>query len=192
MSDRPHNWDELYEHFKGAESRRLEQAQRYAEELAALEDFEAWSRRATEQVMFDLRAEAQRRSKDFLVRTGHELAVEYPSGPPIQVPEGGPEIRFLCLSLGDARVHIYSSHTPGGLIHVHLLPSRKNSLSHNQRLLSEPGAFLVRLESDGYELRFLPGDPEGEAGSALPLDALLFKAFRLLVSWAENAPPTPR
>ncbi len=184
----PNDWDELYAHYCGAENRRLEAEQRIAEELAALEDFEAWSRAATSRLMEDLQRQALTRSEHFRERTGHPLAVEYPSGPAIRVPDGGPEIRFLCLGLDEARVHIYSSHTLGGLIHVHLLPSRKNSLTHNQRLLSEPGAFLVRLPSDDYELRHLPGDPEGEAGTAMSLDALLFKAFRLLVHWADALP----
>ncbi len=188
----PHNWDELYAHYCGAENRRLEQERRYAEELAALEDFEAWSRVATGQLMEDLRQLALLRSEDFEQHTDHSLSVEYPSGPAIRVPDGGPEIRFLCLGLEEARVHIYSSHTPGGLIHVHLLPSRKNSLTHNQRLLSEPGAFMVRLPSNDYELRHLPGDPEGAPGTAMALDGLLFKAFRLLVHWADAPPVSER
>jgi hypothetical protein len=188
---RPNNWEQLYDHYRGAESRRREEELRHAEELQALEDFEAWSRSSTEQLMADLREAANQRSESFSTRTGHELSVEYPSGPPITVPEGGPEIRFLRLALGAARVHLYSSHTPGGLIHIHLLPSRQTSLSHNQRLLSEPGAFLVRLENNAYELRHLPGDPEGEQGTPMTLDGLLFKAFRLLVNWAEAGLPSP-
>ncbi len=191
-TSRPLDWEELFEYYSGVESRRLAEERHYAEELAALEDFEAWSRRATEQVMEDLQRHAQERSEIFEERTGHSLSVEYPSGPAIQVPQDGPEIRFLSLTLGEARVHIYSSHTPGGLIHLHLLPSRRNSLSHNQRLLSEPGAFLVRLPDDSYELRYLQGDPDGQMGTRMPLDGLLFKAFRMLVQWAEMCPVPAR
>lgn len=182
-------WDELFELYNGTESRREDRIRRHAEELQALESFEAWAREATERLMRDLRQAAELRSQTFRARTGHLLAVEYPSGPPISISDGGPEIRFLCLALGAARVHIYSSHTPGGLIHVHLLPSRHDSLTHNQRLLSEPGAFLVRRDDDSYELRFLPGDTEGAEGTLMTLDALLFKAFRLLVYWAEATTP---
>ncbi len=186
----PINWNLLYQQYSGAESRRAEQERRLAEERAALEDFEAWSRRSTTQLMSDLCRVAEERSRAFLERTGHTLDVEFPSGPPISVPEGGPEIRFLCLKLEHARVHVYSSHTPGGLIHVHLLPSRQDSLTHNQRLLSEPGAFLVRQSDDSYELRHLSGDAEGAPGTPMSIDSLVFKAFRLLVHWAEALPPT--
>jgi hypothetical protein len=187
-TSRPLDWEQLYQYYSGADSRRADQERRYAEELAALHDFEAWSQRASELVMEDLRRLAIERSRIFEERTGQALSVEYPSGPAIQVPQGGPEIRFLSLALGEARVHIYSSHTPGGLIHLHLLPSRRNSLSHNQRLLSEPGAFLVRQEDDTYQLRFQPGDPDAKLGAPMALDVLLFRAFRMLVQWAEMAP----
>jgi hypothetical protein len=184
-------WDELYQRYSDAESRRDERQRKLAEERAALAEFEAWTRRATEQLMLDLATVARERSLAFLERTHHPLEVEYPSGPAISLPDGGPEIRFLRLSLGDARVHVYSSHTPGGLIHIHLLPSRRDSLQHNQRLLSEPGAFVVRLPDDSYELRFLAGDPEGVPRSPMSLDGLLFKAFRLLVYWAEDPSVLP-
>jgi hypothetical protein len=183
-------WERLYDEYTDAESRRAERQRKLDEEEAALQEFEGWTRGATEQLMRDLRTAAEERSETFLQRTGHTLQVEYPSGPTIALPEGGPEIRFLRLSLGEARVHVYSSHTPGGLVHIHLLPSRRDSLQHNQRLLSEPGAFVVRRADDGYELRFLNGDPEGVARSAMSADGLLFKAFRLLVHWA--ADPSPR
>lgn len=183
-------WERLYDEYTDAESRRAERQRKLDEEEAALQEFEAWTRRSTDLLMHDLRTAAEERSEAFVQRTGHALQVEYPSGPAIALPEGGPEIRFLRLSLGDARVHIYSSHTPGGLVHIHLLPSRRDSLQHNQRLLSEPGGFVVRRADDGYELRFLNGDPEGVARSPMSVDGLLFKAFRLLVHWA--ADPLPR
>jgi hypothetical protein len=75
---------------------------------------------------------------------------------------------------------------PGSLTHVHLLPSRGSSLKNNQRLVSEPGAFIVRSQSDRYELRYQRGDPEGRAAELMTLDTLLFRAFRLLVQWSSD------
>jgi hypothetical protein len=179
-------WNELYGEFMEAESRRRERAKRRAEEEDALREFEQWSSRTTERLMNDVKRIAEGRSREFLARTGHTLVVQYPSGPSISGPSGDPEIRFLRLSLGAARVHVYSSHARGGTTHIHLLPSRGDSLQRNHRLVSEPGAFLVRTSDENYELRFLRGDPADKSGSPMPLDLLMFKAFRLLIRIAED------
>lgn len=182
------DWDDLYAHFNHQESRRNDVLRREAEEAAALLEFEEWCERAIQTLMEDICAGAQTRSREFEERTGHVLEVEYPSGTPIVGVRGGPEIRFLRMGLGSAQVHVYSSHARGGLTHIHLLPSRQNSLKHNERLVSEPGAFIVRRPDNRYELRFLRGDPEGPAGLPMSLETLLFRAFRLLVRWAEDFP----
>ncbi len=180
------DWDQLYKHFNNVESRRSAELRRQVEEQEALREFEVWCSDAIERLMNDIKTAALARSEEFLRKTGHELTVQYPSGAPILAPSGGPEIRFLKLGLGDAQVHVYSSHAAGGLTHIHLLPSRTTSLKHNDRLVSEPGAFIVRRTDNQYELRFLRGDPEGVAGLPMSLDALLFRAFRLLVRWAQD------
>lgn len=182
----PKDWDELFARFNLVESRRSAELQRQVEEAEALREFEDWCQRALERLMQDLKRLALSRSAEFVQRTGQELLVQYPSGPTISASRGGPEIRFLKLGLASAQVHVYSSHARGGLTHIHLLPSRSTSLRENDRLVSEPGAFIVRRPDDEYELRFLRGDPEGPAGSAMPLDVLLFRAFRLLVRWADG------
>ena len=41
-------------------------------------------------------------------------------------------------------------------------------------------------EDDGYELRFQRGDPEGRPSQTMPLDTLVFRAFRLLVEWSSD------
>jgi hypothetical protein len=179
-------WNELYDEFLDSESRRVARAKRQAEEQEALREFEVWSAQTIENLMADVKRLAEGRSREFLERTGHTLEVQYPSGPSIAGPNGDPEIRFLRLSLGTARVHIYSSHARGGTTHVHLLPSRGDSLQKNHRLVSEPGAFIVRGAGDRYELRYLRGDPGGKTGAPMSLDTLMFKAFRLLVRLAED------
>jgi hypothetical protein len=179
-------WDALYTEFLDAESRRAERAKRQAEEQEALKEFESWSSHTIDNLMTDVKSIAEGRSREFLERTGRTLEVQYPSGPAIAGPNGDPEIRFLRLSLGSARVHVYTSHARGGTTHVHLLPSRGDSLQKNHRLVSEPGAFIVRAADDTYELRFLRGDPGGKTGSPMSLDMLMFKAFRLLVRLAED------
>jgi hypothetical protein len=184
-------WTELYDEFLGAESRRAERAKRQAEEQEALREFEHWSTDTVDRLMADVKRIAEGRSREFLERTGHTLEVQYPSGPSIAGPSGDPEIRFLRLSLGSARVHVYSSHARGGTTHVHLLPSRGDSLQRNHRLVSEPGAFIVRGADDRYELRYLRGDPAGKTGAPMSLDTLMYKAFRLLVRLAEDDDELP-
>ncbi|MEN9580716.1 MAG: hypothetical protein RJA70_3725 [Pseudomonadota bacterium] len=183
----PKDWDELFDHFSLAESRRTAELQRQAHEADALREFEAWCQIAIERLMQDIKRVALARSAVFVEKTGRELLVQYPSGPPISTSRGGPEIRFLKLGIAGAQVHVYSSHARGGLTHIHLLPSRSTSLRENDRLVSEPGAFIVRRPDDDYELRFLRGDPEGPAGTPMSIDVLIFRAFRLLFRWAEEA-----
>lgn len=181
----PETWAELYVQVNGEESRRSARARQLAEEQRALEQFEAWRRRAIDQLMQDMMHAAQARAQDFVLHTGLELQVSYPTGARVAVPNG-PEVRFLRLGLGNALVHVYTSFVPGSLTHVHLLPSRTSSLRNNERLVSEPGAFIVRTADDGYELRHQRGDPDGAEASVMSLDTLLFRAFRLLVQWSSD------
>jgi hypothetical protein len=185
------NWGLLYDYFVEAEKHRDELKRKRQEDVAAIQEFEQWCQGAIDRLMNDLKHQALRRSEEFLAATGQTLEVQYPSGPPIMVPDQGPEIRFLKIALGDSQVHIYSSHAVGGVTHIHLLPSQRNSLRENHRLVSEPGAFLVRRPDDHYELRHMRGDPSGPAGSPMTGDNLLYRAFRLLILWAEEPPVTP-
>lgn len=182
----PGNWDELYAHVNGAESRRTRLERKRAEEALALEQFEQWRSSAIDRVMGDLKRLAEARAEEFRERTGRDLEVAYPAVPRVVGFGGAPEVRFLRLQLGGAVVHVYTSHAPGSLTHVHLLPSRQSSLRNNERLISEPGAFIVRKGEDGYELRYQRGDPEGHSSQAMSLDTLLFRAFRLLVRWSDD------
>lgn len=186
------NWKLLYDYFVEAEKHREEIEKRRAEDEAALQEFEQWCQGAIELLMTDLKTHAEKRSQEFLKATGQQLLVQYPSGPPIIVPNRGPEIRFLRLALGNSQVHVYSSHAIGGVTHIHLLPSQVTSLRDNHRLVSEPGAFIVRKPDDSYELRHMRGDPSGEPGAPMSLDTLLYRAFRLLIAWVEEPPVTPR
>lgn len=181
----PVTWEELYVQVNGEESRRSARVRQLLEEQRALERFEAWRTQAIDRLMQDLKAGAEARAQDFLSHTGLELKVTTPQGARVAVPNG-PEVRFLRLSLGNALVHLYTSHVPGSLTHIHLLPSRGTSLRNNERLVSEPGAFIVRRDDDGYELRYQRGDPEGVAAERMTLDTLLFRAFRLLVQWSSD------
>ncbi len=187
MPKAPKNsWTQLYERFGEAEKHREELLRRRDEEREALREFEEWCQRAVKALFEDLFQAAERHSDELQKRTGQRLQVEYPAGSPVVASRTGPEIRFLRLGLSEAQLHIYSSHARGGLTHIHLLPSRTVSLKENHRLVSAPGAFLVRVGHDGYELRHLRGDPEGEAGAPMTLDTLVFRAFDLLLSaWIE-------
>jgi hypothetical protein len=182
-ANEPETWEELYTQVNGEESRRSARVRQLLQEQQALEQFEAWRSRAIDQLMNDLREGAESRAEDFLEHTGLELRVATPHTARVTVPNG-PEVRFLRLELGNALVHVYTSHVPGSLTHVHLLPSRGTSIRNNERLVSEPGAFIVRTQGEGYELRYQRGDPEGRAAEVMTLDTLLFRGFRLLVQWS--------
>lgn len=184
-SDEPGTWEELYHQVNGEESRRSARVRKLLEEQRALEQFEAWRSAAIDRLLTDLKHGAEMRAADFLEHTGLELKVATPIGARVAVPNG-PEVRFLRLELGNALVHLYTSHVPGSLTHVHLLPSRGTSLRNNERLVSEPGAFIVRASDGSYELRYQRGDPEGRAAEVMSLDTLLFRAFRLLVQWSSE------
>lgn len=149
-------------------------------------DFEQWRSSAIERLFDSLKSAAEARAKDFFAHTGLELELAYPIAPRVTLPNDGPEVRFMKLGLGSALVHIYTSHMPGSLTHIHLLPSRTTSLRNNERLVSEPGAFIVRTAHDGFELRFQRGDPEGRPSQVMPLDTLVFRTFRLLVAWSSD------
>jgi len=174
------DWDDLYEQLSSADKRReMRTMQREAEE-AALAEYERWAAEAVASVMSDLKQAAEQRSHQLHGRTGKVLEVEYPSGPTITGVAGECEIRFLRLGLGRACVHVYSSHSRGSTTHIHLLPAFADSLQKNHRLVSEPGAFIVRGANDHYELRSFRGDPYASDAQAMSVDMLLYKALRLL------------
>lgn len=180
------NWPELYEQLGSAEKRRaLREMQRKADQ-EALAEYERWSKRTVAAVMEDLARSAQTRAAELLEATGKQLEVEYPSGPTVVGAAGDAEIRFLRLSLGKACVHVYSSHARGSTTHIHLLPAYTDSLKKNHRLVSEPGAFVVRRGDDQYELRYLRGDPYAGNAEVMTMDMLLYKALRLLVRCNED------
>lgn len=180
------NWPELYEQLGSAEKRRaLREMQRKADQ-EALAEYERWAKRSVAAVMEDMAKAAQTRAEELLEATGKHLEVEYPSGPTVVGAAGDAEIRFLRLSLGKACVHVYSSHARGSTTHIHLLPAFTDSLKKNHRLVSEPGAFVVRRPDDHYELRYLRGDPYAGAAEVMTMDMLLFKALRLLVRCTED------
>lgn len=180
------NWPELYEQLGSAEKRRaIKELQRKADE-EALAEYERWSKRTVAAVMEDLARTAQTRGGELLEATGKRLEVEYPSGPTVVGALGDAEIRFLRLSLGKACVHVYSSHARGSTTHIHLLPAFTDSLKKNHRLVSEPGAFVVRRSDDQYELRYFRGDPHSGDAEAMTVDMLLYKALRLLVRCSED------
>ncbi len=179
------NWPELYEQLGSAEKRRaIRELQRKADQ-EALAEYERWSKRTVAAVMEDLARAAQTRANELLDATGKQLEVEYPSGPTVVGASGDAEIRFLRLSLGKACVHVYSSHARGSTTHIHLLPAFADSLKKNHRLVSEPGAFVVRRSDDLYELRYFRGDPAA-SHEAMTVDMLLYKALRLLVRCSED------
>jgi hypothetical protein len=180
------NWPELYEQLGSAEKRRaLREMQRKADQ-EALAEYERWSKRTVAAVMEDMARAAQTRAAELLEATGKQLEVEYPSGPTVVGAAGDAEIRFLRMSLGKACVHVYSSHARGSTTHIHLLPAFTDSLKKNHRLVSEPGAFVVRRPDDQYELRYLRGDPYAGNAEVMTMDMLLFKALRLLVRCTED------
>lgn len=180
------NWPELYEQLGSAEKRRaMREMQRKADQ-EALAEYERWSKRTVAAVMEDMARAAQTRAAELLEATGKQLEVEYPSGPTVVGASGDAEIRFLRLSLGKACVHVYSSHARGSTTHIHLLPAFTDSLKKNHRLVSEPGAFVVRRPDDQYELRYLRGDPYAGNAEVMTMDMLLFKALRLLVRCTED------
>lgn len=179
------SWSELYEQLGSAEKRRaLRELQRKADQ-EALAEYERWAKRTIVAVMEDLAHAARTRAAELLEATGKQLDVEYPSGPTVVGTSGDAEIRFLKLSLGKACVHVYSSHARGSTTHIHLLPAFTDSLKKNHRLVSEPGAFVVRRPDDRYELRYFRGDPAA-TNEAMTVDMLLYKALRLLVRCAED------
>lgn len=179
------NWGELYEQLGSAEKRRaLRELQRKADQ-EALAEYERWAKRTIVAVMEDLARAARTRAEELLEATGKHLEVEYPSGPTVVGTSGDAEIRFLKLSLGKACVHVYSSHARGSTTHIHLLPAFTDSLKKNHRLVSEPGAFVVRRSDDQYELRYFRGDPNA-SNEAMSVDMLLYKALRLLVRCSED------
>lgn len=179
------NWPELYEQLGSAEKRRaIRELQRKADQ-EALAEYERWSKRTVAAVMEDLARAAQTRAAELLDATGKQLEVEYPSGPTVVGASGDAEIRFLRLSLGKACVHVYSSHARGSTTHIHLLPAFTDSLKKNHRLVSEPGAFVVRRSDDLYELRYFRGDPAATT-EVMTVDMLLYKALRLLVRCSED------
>lgn len=174
------NWPALYEELGSHTNRKaLRERQRQAD-LEALAEYERWSKRMVGTVMEDLARAARTRATELFNATGKTLDVEYPSGPPVVGASGDAEIRFLRLSLGKACVHVYSSHARGSSTHIHLLPAFTDSLKKNHRLVSEPGAFVVRRPDDQYELRYFRGDPYGAATDTMTVDTLLYKALRLL------------
>lgn len=180
------NWPELYEQLGSAEKRRaMREMQRKADQ-EALAEYERWSKRTVAAVMEDMARAAQTRAAELLEATGKQLEVEYPSGPTVVGAAGDAEIRFLRMSLGKACVHVYSSHARGSTTHIHLLPAFTDSLKKNHRLVSEPGAFVVRRPDDQYELRYLRGDPYAGNAEVMTMDMLLFKALRLLVRCTED------
>ncbi len=180
------NWPALYEELGSNHSRKaLREKQRQAD-LEALADYERWSKRMVGIVMEDLAAAARKRAGELFSATTKTLEVEYPSGPPVVGASGDAEIRFLRLSLGKACVHVYSSHARGSSTHIHLLPAFTDSLKKNHRLVSEPGALVVRRSDDEYELRYFRGDPYGAATDIMTIDTLLYKALRLLARCTED------
>lgn len=175
----PANWSALYEELGSNNRKALREKQRQAD-LEALAEYERWSKRMVSVVMEDLATAARIRASELFAATGKALDVEYPSGPPVVGASGDAEIRFLRLSLGKVCVHVYSSHVRGSSTHIHLLPAFTDSLKKNHRLVSEPGAFVVRGSDDSYELRYFRGDPYGAATDTMTIDTLLYKALRLL------------
>lgn len=179
------NWPALYEELGTNNRKALREKQRRADEVA-LAEYERWSRRMVSVVMEDLAAAARTRALELFTANGKTLEVEYPSGPPVIGASGDAEIRFLRLSLGKACVHVYSSHARGSSTHIHLLPAYTDSLKKNHRLVSEPGAFVVRGNDDSYELRYFRGDPYGAATETMTIDTLLYKALRLLARCSDD------
>jgi hypothetical protein len=180
------NWPALYEELGSRTNRKVIREKQKQADLEALAEYERWSKRVIGRVMDDLAVAARIRATELFNATGKTLEVEYPSGPPVVGASGDAEIRFLRLSLGKVCVHVYSSHARGSSTHIHLLPAFTDSLKKNHRLVSEPGAFVVRRHDDQYELRYFRGDPYGEATDTMTVDTLLYKALRLLARCGED------
>lgn len=183
------NWQQLYERLGDEEQRQRARALRHEAEQAALADHERWSALALGAVMAALKEAADRRAEELRASTGRELEVEYPCGPVVVSQSGDCEIGFMRLSLGRACVHIYSSRRRGCSPHIHLLPAFADSVKKNHRLISEPGAFLVRSGADGYELRCRPGNAGERLSDPTSVDALLYKALGLLARVEDHVIP---
>jgi len=130
--------------------------------------------------MTDIQQAVERRSVDFRSRTGADLVVKRPDPSKIQNPKA-PWLSYFTLGLGHTLLHIYATRGGGRRLSVHMIPDDATLVPKNQRVLSQAGCLVVRSD-EGYELRYLRGDEDGDPRQVIPVDTLIDRAFELLVS----------
>ncbi|HTM46476.1 MAG TPA: hypothetical protein VL137_16065 [Polyangiaceae bacterium] len=179
-------WEELF-----AKVRDLQQGQERGlppeEEEARRREFEQWVLAIAPRVMTDIRQEVELRAAELSKKSGVTVGVVGPN------PEGAinpkaPWLAYLTLNLGSTLLYIYAARGGGARLSVHMVPDDGAWARKNRRVVSNAGCFVVRTK-EGYELRYLRGDPEGGPKEVMPVGALVYRAFDLLVNAHVKATP---
>jgi hypothetical protein len=166
----PSTWPGLY-----ADVDRLDISGRRRE--AARAEFESWARSAEESVLTCARALAALRASELRAQTAVEVVVEPRQGRIRPSASPGP----VSLRLGTSRVHLYSVRNPTSSPCLHLGIQRGATSTRFPVFATLPGVLVVRSGADAFELLGLPIPEDGTPPETVRLEALVLRAFELLI-----------
>ncbi len=169
----PSSWPGLFADVDRADlsSRRL---------VAAQAEFEAWAGHAEECAFVEAHRIAVHRADELHARTAVRVAVDARRLSAGKSRQASP--RSIGLELGASRVHLYSVRELGTAPCVHLGIQRAATTSRSPVFTTLPGALLVRRPDDGFDALCLPVPTDGRDCPRTTIDALLLRAFELLVA----------
>lgn len=152
---------------------------RGAEDAQRRQEFDQWVLGIVPQLMRDIQDEVERRGAQFKERTGAQFTVKGREASKTTNPKA-PWLGYFTLSLGNTQLHIYATRGGGTRLSVHMIPDDTGWAPKNERVVSQAGCLVVR-KVDGYELRYLRGDPDGGPKDVIDMGKLVDRAFEVLV-----------
>ena len=174
-------WRALYDEYRESETERLERARLERQAESQRRAYEAWARASVEKVLGEVACCAERRSEELTRHAGVRIRVS----PPHRAPRAARgEITFVEIRHDEGAVYVYAylelGHAP--LLYF-LIPGDVGFLDHpkHPRLISLPGARLVRSPDGEVLLRRVSRDGTTADPSDLGVDDIVFRAFELLL-----------
>lgn len=152
---------------------------RGAEDALRRQEFDQWVLGIVPQLMRDIQEEVERRGAEFRARTGAQLTVKGREASKTTNPKA-PWLGYFTLSLGNTQLHIYATRGGGTRLSVHMIPDDTGWAPKNERVVSQAGCLVVR-NANGYELRYLRGDPDGGPKDVIAMGKLVDRAFQFLI-----------
>ena len=174
------SWEKLFDRFRTVQSLRGDALLQEQEAQRARHEFEQWVFSIVPQILSDIEQQAIQRATEFQNHTGADVTVTGPD-PSKPLNPQAPWLAYLTLSLGSTLLYIYATRGGSSRLYLHMMPDDTSWVQKNQRVVSHSGCFVVR-QDEGYEFRYLRGDPDGGPRDVMPMGTLVYRAFELLVS----------